>query len=154
MNTAKLKSDPYQSRFARLWERYDEASHDNAEHMRDILELTLDALETAERHIFKTEREMLALRERAEPVATLYKAGNSARVIMIGADLADGYTDVFAELQTAPPAPVVPDEIIELLHAARSYVKSCAGSDGHAFGVLRAIDRACRAAMLTPPGKN
>ena len=29
---------------------------------------------------------------------------------MIGADLADGYTDVFAELQTAPPAPVVVDD--------------------------------------------
>ncbi|EPS2706729.1 hypothetical protein [Cronobacter turicensis] len=52
--------------------------------------------------------ELLALRkerERAEPVATLYKAGNSAKVIMIGADLTDGYTDVFAELQPAPPAP-------------------------------------------------
>ncbi|EOC3061184.1 hypothetical protein ACINJI_002828 [Cronobacter dublinensis] len=52
---------------------------------------------------------LLALRERAEPVATLYKSGKSAKVIMIGADLADGYTDVFAELQTAPPAPVVPE---------------------------------------------
>ncbi|EOI5715347.1 DUF551 domain-containing protein [Cronobacter turicensis] len=52
--------------------------------------------------------ELLALRkerEKAEPVATLYKAGNSAKVIMIGADLTDGYTDVFAELQPAPPAP-------------------------------------------------
>ncbi|MDQ9205549.1 hypothetical protein QBS70_13875 [Cronobacter sakazakii] len=60
-------------------------------------------------------RELLALRkerERAEPVATLYKSGKSAKVIMIGADLADGYTDVFTELQTAPPAPVVPDVAI------------------------------------------
>ena len=40
------------------------------------------------------------------------------------------------------------DEAIEVLKAARSYVKSCAGSDGHAFGVLRAIDRVCRTAML------
>lgn len=57
--------------------------------------------------------ELLALRkerDRAEPVATLYKSGKSAKVIMIGADLADGYTDVFAELQTAPPAPVVVDD--------------------------------------------
>ncbi|EOW6669324.1 hypothetical protein ACOZZ3_004608 [Cronobacter dublinensis] len=57
--------------------------------------------------------ELLALRkerERAEPVATLYKSGKSAKVIMIGADLADGYTDVFTELQTAPPAPVVVDD--------------------------------------------
>lgn len=50
----------------------------------------------------------------------------------------------------APPAPVVHDEIIDLLHTARSYVKSCAGSDGHAFGVLRAIDRVCRSSMLQP----
>ncbi|WP_105668981.1 DUF551 domain-containing protein [Cronobacter dublinensis] len=49
-----------------------------------------------------------ALLERAEPVATLYKSGKSAKVIMIGADLPDGYTDVFTELQTAPPAPVEP----------------------------------------------
>ncbi|EPT6914988.1 DUF551 domain-containing protein [Cronobacter sakazakii] len=57
--------------------------------------------------------ELLALRkerERAEPVATLYKSGKSAKVIMIGADLPDGYTDVFTELQTAPPAPVVVDD--------------------------------------------
>lgn len=61
MDIAKLKAAPYQSRFSRLWERYDEASHDNAEHMRDILKLTLEALETAERHIFKAERETLEL---------------------------------------------------------------------------------------------
>ncbi|EKY2093392.1 hypothetical protein QNX23_003930 [Cronobacter sakazakii] len=50
-----------------------------------------------------------ALRERAEPVATLYKSGKSAPIIITFADLPDGYTDVFTELQTAPPAPVVPD---------------------------------------------
>lgn len=61
IDIAKLKAAPYQSRFARLWERYDEASHDNAEHMRDILGVTLDALETAERHIFKADRETLEL---------------------------------------------------------------------------------------------
>lgn len=62
MDIAKLKAAaPYQSRFSRLWERYDEASPGNAEHMRNILELTLDALETAERHIFKAERETLEL---------------------------------------------------------------------------------------------
>ncbi|ELY2552950.1 hypothetical protein SMB57_003075 [Cronobacter sakazakii] len=62
IDIAKLKAAaPYQSRFSRLWERFDEASHGNAEHMRDILEVTLDALETAERHIFKADRETLEL---------------------------------------------------------------------------------------------
>ncbi|ENA0508855.1 hypothetical protein ABFJ38_004819, partial [Citrobacter freundii] len=46
----------YESKFSRLWERYDEASHGNAEQMRDILEVTLDALESAERQIFKLEK--------------------------------------------------------------------------------------------------
>lgn len=59
---AKLKAAPYQSRFARLWERYDEASHDNAEHMRDILKLTLEALEAAEKRNAELERERAALR--------------------------------------------------------------------------------------------
>ncbi|EGT4351781.1 hypothetical protein BS419_07565 [Cronobacter sakazakii] len=62
LDIAKLKAAaPYQSKFSRLWERYDEASHGNPEHMRNNLELTLDALETAERHIFKAERERLEL---------------------------------------------------------------------------------------------
>ncbi len=52
---------PYELRFSRLWERYDEACHGNAEHMRDILELTLDALETAERRIANSDRDVLAL---------------------------------------------------------------------------------------------
>ncbi|ELY4814483.1 hypothetical protein SM100_003288 [Cronobacter sakazakii] len=70
------------------------------------------------------------------PGATFYNAAEYA-------------LDEVAEL-LAPPAPVVPDEIIDLLHAARSYVKSCAGSDGHAFGVLMAIDRVCHSSMLQP----
>ena len=51
----------YREKHSRLWERYDEAAHDNAEHIRDILQLTLDALEAAEGHIFKTERDAKAL---------------------------------------------------------------------------------------------
>ncbi|MDU7196972.1 MAG: hypothetical protein E6288_03255 [Enterobacteriaceae bacterium] len=49
---------------------------------------------------------LLAAHEQ-EPSATVFKSGDSAKVIMIGADLADGYTDLFAH-----PAPVhaVPDE--------------------------------------------
>ena len=35
-----------------------------------------------------------------EPVATVFKSGDSAKVIMIGADLADGYTDLFAQAAT------------------------------------------------------
>ncbi|MDK1037162.1 hypothetical protein QMS71_21825, partial [Cronobacter sakazakii] len=106
-------------------------------------------------------RELLALRkerERAEPVPQLENLEHFIafwRKVQSGAMSPSkneiNYTVWFLEKLAdiaAPPAPVVPDEIIELLHAARSYVKSCAGSDGHAFGVLRAIDRACRAAML------
>jgi len=51
----------YREKHSRLWERYDEAAHDNAEHMRNILQLTLAALEAAERHIFKAERDAKAL---------------------------------------------------------------------------------------------
>ena len=50
------KQAQYQSKFSRLWERYDEASHGNAEQMRDILEVTLDALESAERQILRLEK--------------------------------------------------------------------------------------------------
>lgn len=50
------KQAQYQSKFSRLWERYDEASHGNAEQMRDILEVTLDALESAEMQILKLEK--------------------------------------------------------------------------------------------------
>lgn len=50
------KQAQYESKFSRLWERYDEASHGNAEQMRDILEVTLDALESAERQILKLEK--------------------------------------------------------------------------------------------------
>ena len=57
------KQAQYESKFSRLWERYDEASHGNAEQMRDILEVTLDALESAERKIL-----MLAKLAEAESV--------------------------------------------------------------------------------------
>ncbi|MEI9868911.1 hypothetical protein V5028_11375 [Enterobacter hormaechei] len=50
------KKAQYESKFSRLWERYDEASHGNAEQMRDILEVTLDALESAERQILRLEK--------------------------------------------------------------------------------------------------
>lgn len=50
------KQAQYESKFSRLWDRYDEASHGNAEQMRDILEVTLDALESAERQILRLEK--------------------------------------------------------------------------------------------------
>ena len=50
------KQAQYKSKFSRLWERFDEASHGNAEQMRDILEVTLDALESAERNILRLEK--------------------------------------------------------------------------------------------------
>ncbi|MFI7812987.1 ead/Ea22-like family protein [Citrobacter werkmanii] len=53
---AKQNIEPYKGRHSRLWERYDEASHDNAQHMRDILELTLEALEQAETRITQVEQ--------------------------------------------------------------------------------------------------
>ena len=67
---------PYELRFSRLWERYDEACHGNAEHMRDILELTLDALETAERHIVNADRDVRALTEALEKREELRAAAN------------------------------------------------------------------------------
>ena len=61
-DTAKLKAATlYQSKFSRLWERYDEASHDNAEHMRNILERTLEALKAAEKRIDELEVRKLEL---------------------------------------------------------------------------------------------
>lgn len=72
--TAKLKeAEPYEMKFSRLWERYDEACHGNAEHMRDILELTLDALETAERRITNSNRDVLALIAALEDANALNK---------------------------------------------------------------------------------
>lgn len=38
-------------KYTRLWERFDEASHGNAEQMKDIAEAALDALEQAEQRI-------------------------------------------------------------------------------------------------------
>ncbi|EKY1980656.1 hypothetical protein QU216_000972 [Cronobacter sakazakii] len=106
-------------------------------------------IQSGEAQRLLTERvlSVLALRERAEPVVYMNRFTGRAFELEQQPG-ADKDPDVYIPLYAAPPAPVVPDEIIELLHAARSYVKSCAGSDGHAFGVLRAIDRACRAAML------
>ncbi|EPP6261568.1 hypothetical protein ACUTEI_004006 [Cronobacter sakazakii] len=101
---------------------------------------------------------VLALRGRAEPdyyvvvtsvgVWQSFHRNRAEAEFIVNKPFNPGYS--ILEIYTAPPAPVVPDEIIELLHAARSYVKSCAGSDGHAFGVLRAIDRACHSSMLQP----
>lgn len=74
MNTTELIARPkYAEKFSRLWERYDEACHGNAQQMRDILEITLDALETAERHIFKTDRDYLALVEALENYKGAYE---------------------------------------------------------------------------------
>ncbi|EKC5751855.1 hypothetical protein PN661_003698 [Cronobacter sakazakii] len=95
---------------------------------------------------------LLALRERAEPVAWVpqYQLDLLKKSVIVEADLSSMQRFDEVPLYTAPPAPVMPDEIIELLQAARSYVKSCAGSDGHAFGVLMAIDRVCHSSMLQP----
>jgi len=41
----------YRKKHTRLWERFDEASHGNAEQMKDIAEAALDALEQAEQQI-------------------------------------------------------------------------------------------------------
>lgn len=48
---AKQEIEEYRRRFDRLWERYDEASHGNAQQMHDILAETLNALEQAEDRI-------------------------------------------------------------------------------------------------------
>lgn len=58
-------------------------------------------------------RALLAAYEQ-EPVATVFKSGDRASVCMIGADLPDGYTDVFTH-----PAPSIPTAehrgVIEML---------------------------------------
>lgn len=51
------KQSKYKEKHSRLWERFDEACHGNADQMREILELTLDALEKAEVYIVRMERE-------------------------------------------------------------------------------------------------
>lgn len=63
------KQAQYESKFSRLWERYDEASHGNAEQMRDILEVTLDAIESAERKILRLEKMVEAESLGADKVA-------------------------------------------------------------------------------------
>ena len=63
------KQAQYESKFSRLWKRYDEASHGNAEQMRDILEVTLDALESAERKIIRLEKMVEAESLGADKVA-------------------------------------------------------------------------------------
>ncbi|EJJ0546375.1 hypothetical protein [Cronobacter sakazakii] len=96
---------------------------------------------------------LLALRERAEPVGFVGRHKETGKFASWLYPEAPWLTDDKYEVLSAyiaQPAPVVPDEIIDLLHAARSYVKSCAGSDGHAFGVLMAIDRVCHSSMLQP----
>ena len=57
------KQAQYESKFSRLWERYDEASHGGCRENATSLKFTLDALESAERQIFKLEKlaEMLNL---------------------------------------------------------------------------------------------
>jgi len=55
---------------------------------------------------------LLAAHEQ-EPSATLFKSGDSAKVIMIGSDLPDGYTDVFAH-PTPISAAAMPVAFVEL----------------------------------------
>lgn len=45
------------------------------------------------------------------PVATLYKSGDGAKVIMVGSDLPDGYSDVYAFAAASPLAVKLPPEI-------------------------------------------
>lgn len=41
----------YEPKFSRLWDRFDEADHGSATHMREILGVALGQLDTAERNI-------------------------------------------------------------------------------------------------------
>lgn len=77
-----------------------------------------------------------------EPSATLFKSGDSAKVIMIGSDLPDGYTDVFAH-----PAPSIPAAVPE----ERKWLFYCEKYPEMPMGdaIIRAVEwNACRAAML------
>lgn len=115
------KQAQYESKFSRLWERYDEASHGNAEQMRDILEVTLDALESAERQILRLEK--------------------LAEAESVGADKAATSGVEWMKRYHAAEKRIA--EQRETLLAARSHVMQCARlGDAHANGVLQAIDRA------------
>ncbi|EPH0514458.1 hypothetical protein R8N93_004487 [Enterobacter kobei] len=115
------KQAQYQSKFSRLWERYDEASHGNADQMRDILEVTLDALESAERQILRLEK--------------------LAEAESVGADKAAASGVEWMKRYHVAEQRIA--EQRETLLAARSHVMQCARlGDAHANGVLQAIDRA------------
>lgn len=102
------KQAQYESKFSRLWERYDEASHGNAEQMRDILEVTLDALESAERQILRLEKLAEALEARDKQIAEMQKpaskpvaqievvSGVLVRERWMHSSLTDGWHDLFS----------------------------------------------------------
>nr|DAH52782.1 MAG TPA: hypothetical protein [Caudoviricetes sp.] len=105
MNTTELIARPkYAEKFSRLWERYDEACHGNAQQMRDILEITLDALETAERHIFKTDRDYLALVEALESAQSQSSKWLEAyhKAVSIGARYEERIAELEARTVTLP----------------------------------------------------
>ncbi|WP_240494661.1 DUF551 domain-containing protein [Enterobacter roggenkampii] len=148
------KQAQYESKFSRLWERYDEASHGNAEQMRDILEVTLDALESAERQILRLEKlaeaeSVGADKAAASGVEWMKRCMAAEKLIAELASLEAvpvgtfkkgpcGYHPSFHEdavpLYTAPPAPVsVPDGY--RLQPISEYDAMCAamlqGADGN-----------------------
>ena len=87
-------------------------------------------------------RALLAAHEQ-EPVATVFKSGDRASVCMIGADLPDGYTDVFAHPAPSIPA-AVPEEITDMkLKKAFLWIDDVIR---HNPGMKEAVT--CRAAML------
>ena len=85
-----------------------------------------------------------------EPVATVFKSGDRASVCMIGADLPDGYTEVFTH--PAPSIPAVPEEVIVLLNHLEDVLPDDAFNliDVKTWNNVSMLSRhdACRAAML------
>ncbi|MFS3509288.1 hypothetical protein [Citrobacter braakii] len=78
-----------------------------------------------------------------EPSATLFKSGDSAKVIMIGSDLPDGYTDVFAH-----PAPSGTNQVDELVMLVKRLAHSLKKANPDSKLHLDAMDYLKRNALI------
>lgn len=103
--------------------------------------------------------ELLALRERAEPVAEVCE-GFNLRYIGHGPAPKSGLR-IGAKLYTAPPAPVVPEAIENAIEYIKSIAFHIDENDYHGQHIAHFMQQAimwlegdaCRAAMLTQPTK-
>lgn len=89
----------------------------------------------------------LAELEKQEPAATVFRRGDAVSVCMIGVDLPDGYSDLYAHpvpafnLADLVPGSIEPEQVPDILD-------STANPDEYACCVGRDMWEACRVAML------